>query len=393
MVLLLRTHRESVSVMRLTRLLLLGAGGSLIFNDDVQTALGCGLASIHTIGFLAGPSRSWANDFNRVAVWSLDNMYTENQCWRAMRFRKSDLPLLKRALRLPDMIRVRSPGEQRRGRHRVFSGMEALVVFLTRLSSSAAWEEHIEFLGGRSRTSYTEVFFWVLDHIYTNYAHCITDITRWSDWAAVFAQAVTDAGGPAPRTAGFIDGTIRIVCRPSRYQRQAYTGYGRKHGVKFQTVVSPNGMITDLFGPIMARRGDGHMLRVSQILTRMGQFVHAAGAHYYLYGDPAYPLHRFLLRGFKGAMSPQQQAFSTSMSCVRESVEWGYAIITTLFPLLDKKRAMQLLKSPIGKMYIAGAILANVHNCFYGNQIFAFFHKHYTGTGLEPPSPEHYLNN
>ena len=215
MVLLLRTHRESVSVMRLTRLLLLGAGGSLIFNDDVQTALGCGLASIHTIGFLAGPSRSWASDFNRVAVWSLDNMYTENQCWRAMRFRKSDLPLLKRALRLPDMLQVHSPGQQRRGRHLVFSGMEALVVFLTRLSSSATWEEHIEFLGGRSRTTYTEVFFWVLDHIYTNYAHCITDITRWSDWAAVFAQAVTDAGAevgqPLAQLASLMEPSVSCV--------------------------------------------------------------------------------------------------------------------------------------------------------------------------------------
>ena len=392
MVLLLRTHRESRSVMQLTQLLLLGAGGSLIFNNDLDSALALGQMTIHTLGFLGGPSRSWTSGINRVAVWSLDNLYTEEQCWTALRFRKADLPLLHHALRLPDHLLVRHSSEHRRGKHHIFSGMEALVVFLARMSSCSTWEQHLLFLGGRSRPAYVNAFYAVLEHIYTNYAHCITDITRWADWGAIFARAVTQAGGPAPRTFGFIDGTIRVTCRPTLHQRQAYTGYGRRHGIKFQSVVSPNGMIVDLFGPLLARRGDGHMLRVSNILARMAALVAAAGEHYYLYGDPAYPLHRFLLRGFKGAMSAQQQAFSTSMSSVRESVEWGYQIIVTLFPFLDKKRAMQILKLPVGKLYIAAAIMANVHNCFYGNQILAFFQHHYSGDNLAPPCAEDYLN-
>ena len=378
--------------MRLTQILMLGAGGSICFNDDLDSALTLGQMTLHALGFLTGPSRSWTTGINRVGVWSLDNMYTEEQCWTALRFRKADLPLLHHALRMPGVLYVKHSSVARRGRHNVFSGMEALVVFLARLSSASTWEQHLLFLGGRSRPAYVNAFYAVLEHIYNNYRHCIADITRWADWAAVFARAVTDAGGPAPRTVGFIDGTIRVTCRPSIHQRQAYTGYGRRHGIKFQTVVSPNGMIVDLFGPLLPRRGDGHMLRVSQILNRMAAFVAAAGDHYYLYGDPAYPLHRFLMLGFKGAMSPQQQAFSTSMSSVRESVEWGYDIIVTLFPFLDKKRAMQILKLPVGKLYLVGAIMANVHNSCYGNQILAFFQKHYTGDNLEPPSAEDYLN-
>ena len=40
------------------------------------------------------PSRSWATGINRVAIWSFDNMFSEEECWERMRFRKSQIPEL-----------------------------------------------------------------------------------------------------------------------------------------------------------------------------------------------------------------------------------------------------------------------------------------------------------
>ena len=67
------------------------------------------------------------------------------------------------------------------------------------------------------------------------------------DWA----KAIHDAGAPAPRCIGFIDGTFRPHCRPTRNQRQCYQGYKRMHGIKFQSVPAPNGLIVDLYGCVV----------------------------------------------------------------------------------------------------------------------------------------------
>jgi hypothetical protein len=50
---------------------------------------------------------------------------------------------------------------------------------------------------------------------------------------------------------GFIDGTLRKICRPTYFQKQAYSGHKRSHGIKFQSVVTPDGLFALMFGPIM----------------------------------------------------------------------------------------------------------------------------------------------
>ncbi|PFX12027.1 Ankyrin-2 [Stylophora pistillata] len=42
----------------------------------------------------------------------------------------------------------------------------------------------------------------------------------------------------------------RPICRPGEMQRIVYNGYKRVHGLKFQSVVLPNGIIANLFGPV-----------------------------------------------------------------------------------------------------------------------------------------------
>jgi hypothetical protein len=54
---------------------------------------------------------------------------------------------------------------------------------------------------------------------------------------------------------GFIDGTIRRICRPTYNQEISYSGHKRCHGVKFQSVVTPDGLIACLYGPF---EGSGH---------------------------------------------------------------------------------------------------------------------------------------
>ena len=52
------------------------------------------------------------------------------------------------------------------------------------------------------------------------------------------------------------------------------------HAIKFQSVVAPNGLITNLFGPVEGRRHDSSMLRDSDLLTQLQLYSHSP------HGDP-----------------------------------------------------------------------------------------------------------
>lgn len=62
--------------------------------------------------------------------------------------------------------------------------------------------------------------------------------------------AVHDKGGALNNCFGFIDGTVRPICRPGEHQRIVYNGHKRVHAIKFQSVTLPNGIIAQLFGPV-----------------------------------------------------------------------------------------------------------------------------------------------
>ena len=104
--------------------------------------------------------------------------------------------------------------------------------------------------------------------------HCINDIRRWQGNAQTWADAIRNAGSPFPICIGFIDGTIRGICRPVRNQRTVYCGYKKTHAIKFQAVVGPNGLIVDLAGPYPSPRGDGFILRSSRLINRLAELRH-----------------------------------------------------------------------------------------------------------------------
>ena len=163
-----------------------------------------------------------------------------------------------------------------------------------------------------------------------------------------FAAAVHDEGAPLENCWGFIDGTVRPLCKPDQNQRILYNGHKRVHGIKFQSVVAPNGLIASLFGPVEGRRHDSGMLADSGLLQELSQYSFAPdGTPLCVYGDPAYPLRVHLQGPFKGAnLTPAEQQFNKAMSQVRVSVEWLFWDIVNYFAFLDfKKELKNWLKS------------------------------------------------
>ena len=247
-------------------------------------------------------------------------------------------------------------------------------------------------LGGTSRTRYVHAFYFVLDHICEHFTRCIDDISRWTSSAETFADAIHAAGAPAPRCIGFLDGTFRPCPKPKRHQRQVYSGYKKAHGLKYQAVMGPNGLILDLYSCVVGRRSDSYMLTRSQLLQRMDKLCADANAIFYLYADPAYPTHLRLLRGYKGAMTAAQRAFVSEMNPLRTSVEWGFAIVLNDWSYVDYKKNGKLQLQPISKFYVAACLLSNMKTCVTaehaldgkGNQVAVKFN-------VAPPTLHDYL--
>ncbi|ETV71712.1 hypothetical protein H257_13142 [Aphanomyces astaci] len=111
---------------------------------------------------------------------------------------------------------------------------------------------------GRSLSGLCNIFLHVLDHIYSNFAEIIfLDRDRISTKLHELSQAVVAKGTEVHNVYAFIDRTVRECCRPEGNERQrtVYNGHKRRHAVKYQTLVTPDGIIAHTFGPIEAKSG------------------------------------------------------------------------------------------------------------------------------------------
>jgi hypothetical protein len=67
-----------------------------------------------------------------------------------------------------------------------------------------------------------------------------------------YSNAIARKGG-VDGIWGFIDGTMGAICRPMENQKLYYTGYKRLHAVKYQAILTPDGLISSLAGPYLGR--------------------------------------------------------------------------------------------------------------------------------------------
>ena len=218
----------------------------------------------------------------------------------------------------------------------------------------------------------------VLNRIHTQWGHLLTNFNQ--QWLSPqnlvdYAQKVHNKGAPLNNCWGFVDGTVRPVCRPGVNQRVLYNGHKKVHAIKFQAVVAPNGMVANLFGPIEGRRHDAALLANSGLLQSLQQHsVAPNGDVLCIYGDPAYPLRQQLQRPFGGAnITPVQRHYNQAMSSVRVSVEWVFGDVINYFKFLDFKKNLKIQLSAVGKMYIVCSLLQNARSCLYGSMTSKYF--------------------
>ncbi|EIM80348.1 uncharacterized protein STEHIDRAFT_162765 [Stereum hirsutum FP-91666 SS1] len=209
-----------------------------------------------------------------------------------------------------------------------------------------------------------------------------------------YAAAIHAAGAPTETVWGFIDCTIRRICRPSYLQRIAYSGYKHFHAMKYQGVVLPNGLFANLFGPFEGRRNDNAVLHDSGLKETCRKRAYTRDSegreqYYQLFGDPAYVgISRELMSPYTGSrLSEDQQRFNAKMSHFRIEVEHAFAVALNQWPFLDHWKRHRVYSSPIGRYYRIGILLTNSMTCLRGrNQISDTFR-------CPPPTLEEYFHH
>lgn len=166
---------------------------------------------------------------------------------------------------------------------------------------------------------------------------------------------------------GYLDGTLRRNCRPEKdeVQPELNDGHHRSHGLAYQAVQAPNGMILDAYGPAVGRRHDGYLLRISELNKHLAAIQGEPGAmQCNVYDDAAYPIRSHIRRGCKGGdLSDEQKDFNRAMYSMRTSVEWAFGKVVALYSYFDFRRSQKVLQQPVGRYYINAVILTDAQTC------------------------------
>ena len=168
----------------------------------------------------------------------------EPECRSNFRFDKADIPVLADVLGLPEKFCCYQGTTARK--------LEALCILLRRLAFPCRYADMIAMFG-RPVPELCMITNEILEFIYGRHGYRLTEWNQQllnSENLQVYADAIYGNGAALSNCFGFVDGTVRPVCRPKKHQRVVYNGHKRIHSIKFQSVTLPNGIIANMFGPV-----------------------------------------------------------------------------------------------------------------------------------------------
>ena len=104
--------------------------------------------------------------------------------------------------------------------------------------------------------------------IYTEDGHQLIDFNQpFLSGASLrtYADAFHQKGAALNNYWGFIDDTVGPIYRPLQNQRIVYNGHIRIHTLKSQSIVTPNGLLANLYGLI----GEWRYTCIQKVITKL----------------------------------------------------------------------------------------------------------------------------
>jgi hypothetical protein len=273
------------------------------------------------------------------------------------------------------------------------SATTALCVVAARLSFPGRWYGLADFFS-KSPSWLSSVFVDACQFLAGKWG----EVLRWHpsltyERLKAFEAGVICAGG-SPRIWGFVDGTFRGFCRPSggfEEQLAAYSGHKKAHGMVWQAVVTPDGLVSSLAGPYLGPTNDYGMYCRSGLGDRLREVM---GPHevLYLYGDPAYRLVFGVMSPFRAAaggrrqsLPPAQKAFNRRLASVRIAVENSFGETQQQWTYTHFAEGLRPGFQPVAAFYATAILLQNCRTCIRGGSPIS------RRFGVPPQSVEAYL--
>ena len=174
----------------------------------------------------------------------------------------------------------------------------------------------------------------------------------------LFADKIHASVSPLYNCWGFIDGTDLPICRPRKDQRILYSGHKKVNAIKFQSVVTPNGLITNLYGPVAGRRHHSGMLVIRLISQSSTVCPWAEQQH------PQFV--------WRSGVSSSTTTYGSLSMCSKNGpskfLEQSHEPVEGIgrmdcFKLLIFKKRLKLQLSTVGKIYIVSEWIQNARTC------------------------------
>lgn len=188
-------------------------------------------------------------------------------CLTIVRMSASEIVALADAMQIPEVLSTTSRFK--------FTAIEALCLLLACFRSSGDIYE-LTSRHNRTESAISEVVNELTVFIDQKWSHLLafdSDGLLSRQQLEQYADAIHRAGAPVGSIWGFIDCTICAMCKPSWWQRVAYSGHKKLHALKFQAVRLPNGLFGHLHGPVEGRRNDAHLLEDSGLLDKCKEYA------------------------------------------------------------------------------------------------------------------------
>jgi len=158
-------------------------------------------------------------------------------------------------------------------------------------------------------------------------------------------------------------------------QRAFYTGFKKLHGIKVETVFLPNGIST-LFGPVSARRSDIPVLQMSNLNEFLVRIQLHKQHEYSALGDSIYNINLRCIRSYfkryvgQPPLTAHERRCNLAIKKARESIEWSYASVSTLFRICSYPHHNRLAKkNPYAIEQLRAAhLLCNIYVCLNGDK-------------------------
>jgi hypothetical protein len=339
--------------------------------------------------------RSLKQRMRKTTVYDFDrNDYSSKFRWRS----PEDLERLINGLGFPEIIKINKY---------VFTSHEVVMISLMRLAYPLRWTDILDKFPGREQWECSKAFYYFLDFMIANWGYLIlNNRDYWKPFLADSANAIREKlaelpnedyrmyyDNPNERTGfaifGFIDNTMIAMCRPGggpvtdgiqaervdRLVQQAWwTGWKTFHGMKWQTAGLANGMDFEIWGPVSVRHPDAYTLARSKIEEKLEILQRNDPLQFKMYGDSAYFDDEYMVTGG-----------GRGMSSVRESIEWSYKDMKTLWKACTFKSCLKIRRQPLPKIFFVCFLLRNIHCTFYQCQSAGYF-------TFPAPEFEHYIS-